>query len=52
MTNRIKFRELRQLLLDVGFTEVSTPEAALFGHRASDTLFVFRPYKPNEPVAG
>ncbi len=52
MNCRIKFSDLRKLLLDIGFSEVSTPEAVVvFGHRASDTLFVFRPYKPSEPVA-
>jgi hypothetical protein len=51
MSSRIKFSDLRKLLLAIGFNEVSTPEAIVFGHRASDTLFVFRPYKPSEPVA-
>ena len=51
MNNRIKFSDLRRLLLDIGFSEVSTPDAVVFGHRPSDTLFVFRPYKPSEPVA-
>jgi len=51
MGNRIKFRELRQLLLDIGFKEASLPKETAFHHRPSDTLFVFRPYRPDDPVA-
>ena len=51
MTNRIRFSELRQLLLDLGFLEVSQSEQIVFGHKPSDTLFVFRPYRPADPVA-
>ncbi len=51
MTTRIKFGELRQLLLETGFREVSQPEQVVFRHEASDTLFVFRPYRANDPVA-
>ena len=50
MSNKIKFSDLRRLLVGVGFTQVSTPVAVLIGHRASDTLFVFRPCKSNDPV--
>jgi hypothetical protein len=51
MTTRIKFGELRRLLLDTGFREVAGPEQIVFRHEPSDTLFVFRPYRPNDPVA-
>jgi hypothetical protein len=51
MTTKIKFCELRKLLLDVGFRDRSLPEATIFEHKASDTLFIFRPYRPNDPVA-
>jgi hypothetical protein len=51
MKNRIKFGELRQLLLEMGFREVSGPEQSVFCHEPSDTLFVFRPYRPGDPVA-
>jgi hypothetical protein len=51
MTTRITFAELQQLLLDLGFREVSRPEAIVFLHQPSDTLFVFRPYRPSDLVA-
>jgi hypothetical protein len=51
MTTRVTFAELRQLLLDMGFREVSRPEAIAFRHQPSDTLFVFRPYRASDPVA-
>jgi hypothetical protein len=51
MTTRIKFGELRRLLLDAGFHESSGPEQIVFRHAPSDTLFVFRPYRPSDPVA-
>jgi hypothetical protein len=51
MTTRITFAQLRQLLLDVGFREASRPDAAVFVHQPSDTLFVFRSYRPGDPVA-
>ncbi len=51
MTTNIPFRELRRLLLDVGFREFAAPEQIVFRHEPSDTLFVFRPYRPSDPVA-
>jgi hypothetical protein len=51
MTNKITFAELRKLLLELGFREASRPEEIIFGHQPSDTLFVFRPYRPSDPVA-
>jgi hypothetical protein len=51
MTTYIKFRDLRQLLLDLGFHEVSEPAQIIFAHKPSDTLFVFRSYRPGELVA-
>jgi hypothetical protein len=51
MTNsRIQFRDLRKLLLDLGFKEYSVEGATIFNHRTSDTLFVFRPYRPSDLV--
>jgi hypothetical protein len=50
MKNRIRFAELRQLLRDIGFCEVREPDQLIFRHEASDTLFVFRPYRPSDPV--
>ncbi len=50
MKNKIKFRTLRQFLLGIGFTETVLPSEVVFHHRASDTLFVFRPHRPDDPV--
>jgi hypothetical protein len=50
MKNRIKFAKLRELLLAVGFRELSDSQQTIFRHEPSDTLFVFRPYRPGEPV--
>ena len=49
--NSILFRELRQLLLALGFREFSGPQEIAFHHEPSDTLFVFRPYRPGDAVA-
>ena len=50
MKNNIKFRTLRRFLLDIGFSETVLPAEVVFHHKASDTLFVFRPYRPDDPV--
>jgi hypothetical protein len=51
MENKIKYRALRRFLLDIGFSETVLPSEVVFQHKASDTLFVFRPYRPDDPVA-
>ena len=51
MKNNIEFSELRRLLLDLDFGEYAEPEQIVFRHKPSDTLFVFRPYGPTDPVA-
>lgn len=50
-TNRITFAELRRLLLEMGFFEYLDAEQIVFRHEPSDTLFVFRRYRPQDPVA-
>ena len=50
MKNNTKFGQLRQLLLEIGFAEVSGPEQVVFRHEPSNTLFVFRPYRPGDSV--
>jgi hypothetical protein len=52
MKNDIRYTELRRLLLEIGFLEASGPKETVFRHVPSDTLFVFRPYQPGDPVAG
>ena len=61
MKNKIEFRELRSLLLDLGFHERKfkesdfkeklMPRAIVFDHAHSDTMFVFRDYRPSDRVA-
>jgi hypothetical protein len=51
MKNRIRFAELRRLLLSLGFREGAEREHIAFLHKPSDILFVFRPYRPTDPVA-
>jgi hypothetical protein len=51
MTNSISFAELRQLLIELGFREYLDSEQVVFRHEPSDTLFVFRRYRPQDPVA-
>jgi hypothetical protein len=51
MTIHIKFKDLRHLLLEMGFAEYPGPEQIVFRQKLSDTLFVFRPYEPNDSVA-
>ncbi len=50
MNHDIKFKDLRELLLSIGFQEVATDEQTAFRHEASNTLFVFRPYRPGDSV--
>jgi hypothetical protein len=52
MKTKTTFGELRQLLLEMGFAEFSGPEQIVFRHEPSDTLFVFRPYRPGDAVTG
>lgn len=51
MKNKVRFAELRQLLLELGFREAVSPSEIVFLHQRSDTIFVFRPYRPTDPVA-
>jgi hypothetical protein len=51
MKNKIRFSDLRRLLLGLEFGEYAEPEQIVFRHKPSDTLFVFRPYRPADPVA-
>jgi hypothetical protein len=50
MKNRIRFGALRRLLLDIGFREFSDSQQIVFRHETSDTTFVFRAYRVNDPV--
>src|SRR5690348_3833297 len=46
----IPFAELRQFLLDLGFTVCRRGKFWLFEHIPSETTFLFRPYQPREKV--
>jgi hypothetical protein len=48
----LPFATLRKLLLDLGFVEKVVPGSSIvFGHAASDTVFLFRPYGPHDKVS-
>jgi hypothetical protein len=51
MPTKIRFRDLRQLLLDVGFQEAAGAREIVFRHEPSDTIFVFRSYRSRDAVA-
>jgi hypothetical protein len=46
----ITFAELRQLLVDLGFTVSKHGKFWLFEHPSSKTEFLFRPYRARERV--
>jgi hypothetical protein len=51
MNKKVRFRQLRQFLLDLGFSESRLPTSALvFAHEPSDTLLFYHPYEPDGPV--
>jgi len=41
---------LRQILLDLGFTVRVTPKYIRFDHKASDTWFLYPPYRDDEAM--
>ena len=48
---RIRFTRLRQLLLDLEFTEIVVPDSHVgFRHEASDTTILLPIYKSNQIV--
>jgi hypothetical protein len=51
MKNDINYGELRKLLLELGFSESVVKEGIVFRHEPSDTMFVFRLYRPTDAVA-
>ncbi len=46
----ITFAELRQLLLDLGFTVSKEGKFWVFEHPSSETEFEYRPYRVHEKV--
>jgi hypothetical protein len=49
-TSSVSFSDLRRLLLDLHFTERSTETYWRFEHAKSGTIFLFRPYAPDDNV--
>jgi hypothetical protein len=48
----LPFAKLQKLLLDLGFVEKALPDSSIvFGHAASDTVFLFRHYRPQDKVS-
>ena len=48
--SNITFAEFRQFLLDLGFTVTKRGKFWFFEHAASETCYLFRPYRANEKV--
>lgn len=49
--SHVRFAEMRQLLLDLGFVEKNFVDGRVrFRHAPSDTIFPFRPYQPTDFV--
>ncbi len=46
----VTFAELRQLLLDLGFTQSKRGKFWFFEHAPSETTFTYRPYRTRERV--
>src|SRR5258707_368300 len=51
MTRNIPFRELRQYLQDLGFTELVQPTHFRFDHSPSGSILILRPYLPGQTVS-
>jgi hypothetical protein len=48
--SHVTFERLRQILLDLGFTEAKRGKFWYFEHEPSGTIFGFRPYRLREKV--
>jgi len=47
-TSSVRFAELRRVLLDLDFKEKRTDAYVRFEHSESGTVFLFRPYAPED----
>jgi hypothetical protein len=48
---QLPFAALRRILLDLDFEEIVVPGSHIgFKHAPSDSVFMFRPYRPDERV--
>jgi hypothetical protein len=48
--SNVTFAELRQLLLDLGFTQSKQGKFWRFEHQSSGTIFGYRPYRSREKL--
>jgi hypothetical protein len=48
--NTVTFAELRQFLLDLGFTQSKREKFWFFEHQPSGTVFGYRPYRARDKV--
>ena len=51
-TSDVPFEQLRQVLIDLDFTATRKDKGWRFEHLGSDTVFLLRPYRPDERVSG
>lgn len=49
--NDVVFGSLQRVLVDLGFAESDGDGSIAFEHPASGALFLFRPYRPTDPVS-
>jgi hypothetical protein len=49
-TSRIRFAQLQRLLEQMGFSEGRDQQGWRFEHLSSNTVFLFRPYRPTDRV--
>lgn len=50
MRERVTYGRLRSVLTGLGFQETRNPKRTCLEHAASDTVFLFRPYRANDLV--
>jgi len=48
--SNVRFADLKQLLMDLGFTSYRKDRFWIFKHETSEALFAFRAYRSNERV--
>jgi hypothetical protein len=48
--SQISFAQLRRFLIDLGFSEVPDKRGHRLEHSSSNTILLFRPYRPRDKV--
>jgi hypothetical protein len=49
-TSNIRFTQLQKFFQEMGFSQAGEKEGWRFEHTSSNTVFVFRPYRPKDRV--